>query len=89
MVVGYVDGTIPCPDQLNATTTGKETVQETNPNYTVWIANGAHVHMLLLSTICQLYLRLPLYMFKALHLEICGFLLSVLMLHIHLQGNIH
>ncbi|KAL7598063.1 hypothetical protein Lser_V15G20917 [Lactuca serriola] len=50
---GYVNGTIPCPDQLNATTTGKETVLETNSNYTVWIANDAHVRMLLLSTLSE------------------------------------
>lgn len=30
----YIDGTIPCPDQFNATTSRKETVRETNPNYT-------------------------------------------------------
>ena len=46
---GYVDGTIPCP--LQQVTTGTTTTD--NPSYAPWIANDAHVRMLIISSISE------------------------------------
>lgn len=56
-LIGYVDGTIPCPATTieQATTSDKETAitSQPNPNYPIWIANDAHVRMLIISTISE------------------------------------
>lgn len=50
---GYVDGTIPCPMPLIASS-GKEGEAATpNPSHAIWISNDAHVRMLLMSTISE------------------------------------
>ncbi|KAJ0542271.1 putative RNA-directed DNA polymerase [Helianthus annuus] len=53
---GYIDGSIPCPPFVIATS-GKEkeapASSTVNPNYDAWLANDAHVRMLLLSTISE------------------------------------
>ncbi|KAJ0522439.1 putative RNA-directed DNA polymerase [Helianthus annuus] len=53
---GYIDGSIPCPPSVIATS-GKEkeapASSTVNPNYDAWLANDAHVRMLLLSTISE------------------------------------
>ncbi|KAK9047893.1 hypothetical protein SSX86_033145 [Deinandra increscens subsp. villosa] len=61
---GYVDGSIPCPPAtITVTTTpavatAEETTSVTtavtsNPQHPIWVANDAHVRMLLLSTISE------------------------------------
>jgi hypothetical protein len=58
---GYVDGTVPCPEQfIAAHTSSKDKETDTtlpgvilNPDYTTWVCNDAHVRMLLLSTISE------------------------------------
>ncbi|KAL4579253.1 hypothetical protein LXL04_015391 [Taraxacum kok-saghyz] len=56
-LIGYIDGTILCPAETTTTTitSEKETSSAivTNPSYAIWIANDAHVRMLLLSTISE------------------------------------
>ncbi|KAL8229698.1 hypothetical protein R6Q57_014598 [Mikania cordata] len=81
---GYVDGTIPRPSTtvLSTTLYGKDkedaivSSSQHNPLHAIWVANDAHVWMLIFN------------MFKALHLMIFGYLLSVRMLLIHRQENI-
>ncbi|KAK1429018.1 hypothetical protein QVD17_11217 [Tagetes erecta] len=46
---GYVDGTIPCPSK----TVTSGTTTSDNPSYPHWIANDAHVRMLITSTISE------------------------------------
>ncbi|MFS7923079.1 putative RNA-directed DNA polymerase [Helianthus anomalus] len=46
---GYIDGTIPCPPSKITT----ETAVTENPSYSRWVANDAHVRMLLVSTISE------------------------------------
>ncbi|MFS7966263.1 putative transcription factor interactor and regulator CCHC(Zn) family [Helianthus anomalus] len=46
---GYVDGTIPCPQQQ--VTTGTTTTD--NPSYLPWVANDAHVRLLITSTVSE------------------------------------
>ncbi|KAK9065237.1 hypothetical protein SSX86_016620 [Deinandra increscens subsp. villosa] len=58
---GYVDGSIPCPPTtINITPT--QTATDTpaaapsiapNPQYAIWVANDAHIRMLILSTISE------------------------------------
>lgn len=46
---GYVDGTIPCPAQK----VGTGDAITDNPSYPRWIANDAHVRMIIISTISE------------------------------------
>ncbi|KAJ9552905.1 LOW QUALITY PROTEIN: hypothetical protein OSB04_016950 [Centaurea solstitialis] len=46
---GYVDGTIPCPEQK--VQVGDATTD--NPSYTPWISNDAHIQTLLISTVSK------------------------------------
>ncbi|KAL4588614.1 hypothetical protein LXL04_001506 [Taraxacum kok-saghyz] len=48
-LVGYIDGSIPCPSK----TIAAQPAPTPNPEYTAWIANDAHIRMLLLSTISE------------------------------------
>lgn len=51
---GYVDDTISCPTPtLPATEKATTTEPIPNPSYVAWLANDAHVSMLLLSTISK------------------------------------
>ncbi|KAJ0778354.1 hypothetical protein HanLR1_Chr02g0070801 [Helianthus annuus] len=57
-LIGYVDGTIPCPPEFitPAASSDKDATKsspQANPNHPIWIANDAHVRMLLLSTISE------------------------------------
>ncbi|KAJ0670656.1 putative transcription factor interactor and regulator CCHC(Zn) family [Helianthus annuus] len=46
---GYIDGTIPCPQEKVTT----ENATTDNPSYRGWIANDAHVRMILVSTVSE------------------------------------
>ncbi|KAJ0483795.1 putative RNA-directed DNA polymerase [Helianthus annuus] len=48
---GYIDGTIKCPPPKTAATT--DTVSVDNPSHLYWIANDAHVRMIIISTISE------------------------------------
>ncbi|KAD6794803.1 hypothetical protein E3N88_05699 [Mikania micrantha] len=48
---GYADGTIRCPPSRVAATT--ETASMDNPSYSTWLANDAHVRMIIISTISE------------------------------------
>ena len=48
---GYIDGTIKCPPMKTSATT--DTASLDNPSYLHWIANDAHVKMILISTISE------------------------------------
>lgn len=48
-LLGYVNGTIPCPDQKLGT--GNDIAD--NPNYSRWVTNDAHVRMIIISTISE------------------------------------
>lgn len=57
---GYVDGTIQCPPatiQQSSSSVRKETtpppMPQTNPEFTAWVANDAHVRMVIESTISE------------------------------------
>ncbi|KAJ9543774.1 hypothetical protein OSB04_023481 [Centaurea solstitialis] len=52
---GYVDGTIPCPPVTipASSSSEKESAATTNPSYTAWVSNDAHVRMLITSTISE------------------------------------
>ncbi|XP_076937028.1 uncharacterized protein LOC143604435 [Bidens hawaiensis] len=56
---GYIDGTIPCPSPtitIEGSGSDKDatpTVTRTNPNHATWVANDAHVRMLLISTVSE------------------------------------
>lgn len=80
---GYVDGTILCPQ---ATTTSEKETSSTvaNPSYAIWIANDAHVCMLLPST----FLNLPSSMYRGLPPMNFGCPLNEPMHHILLPGSI-
>ncbi|KAJ0520160.1 hypothetical protein HanIR_Chr10g0456291 [Helianthus annuus] len=57
-LIGYVDETIPCPPKFitPAASSDKDATKsspQANPNHPIWIANDAHVRMLLLSTISE------------------------------------
>ncbi|KAD7117701.1 hypothetical protein E3N88_04969 [Mikania micrantha] len=57
-LIGYVDGTIPCPSPviLQSTSSDKDAstiVQQPNPNHATWVANDAHIRMLIISTISE------------------------------------
>ncbi|GJV73098.1 tryptophan synthase beta chain 1 [Tanacetum coccineum] len=51
-LMGYVDGSIPCPSKTLSVTDGVNVPKE-NPNYPIWVSNDAHVHMLIISTISE------------------------------------
>ncbi|GJR60154.1 nucleotide-binding alpha-beta plait domain-containing protein [Tanacetum coccineum] len=51
-LMGYVDGSIPCPSQT-VSVTDDATVLKENPNYPIWVSNDAHVRMLIISTISK------------------------------------
>ncbi|GJS33973.1 putative RNA-directed DNA polymerase [Tanacetum coccineum] len=55
-LMGYVDGSIPCPSKTLSVTDGA-TVPKENPNYPIWISNDAHVRMLIISTISEASFR--------------------------------
>ncbi|KAJ0742843.1 putative RNA-directed DNA polymerase [Helianthus annuus] len=46
---GYVDGTIPCPEQKVT----NESATTDNPSYLPWVSNDAHIRMLLISTVSE------------------------------------
>ncbi|KAJ0727195.1 putative RNA-directed DNA polymerase [Helianthus annuus] len=46
---GYIDGSIPCPSPK----VSADAAAADNPNYTRWIANDAHVRMLIISTVSE------------------------------------
>ncbi|KAK9077447.1 hypothetical protein SSX86_005784 [Deinandra increscens subsp. villosa] len=57
---GYVDGSIPCPPTTISTTRAPsesspnpEPVTSPNPQHPIWVANDAHIRMLILSTISE------------------------------------
>ncbi|XP_023756593.1 uncharacterized protein LOC111905153 [Lactuca sativa] len=51
---GYIDATIPCPASTLPVTEKATTADpQPNPSYAAWIANDAHVRMLLLTTISE------------------------------------
>lgn len=56
-MIGYVDGTIPCPpqtiEQAVSSDKGPPTPPQPNPNYVMWVAKDAHARMLLLSTLSE------------------------------------
>lgn len=56
---GYVDGTISCPAKLlqPAANIDPKTDPRENPNHPIWIANDAHVRMLIISTISEASFR--------------------------------
>lgn len=58
---GYIDGTIPCPPShlpaIAATAADPKPEPRANPNYSAWIANDAHVRMLIISTISEASFR--------------------------------
>ncbi|GJS13559.1 putative ribonuclease H-like domain-containing protein [Tanacetum coccineum] len=55
-LMGYVDGSIPCPSKTLSVADGA-TVPKENPNYPIWISNDAHVRMLIISTISEASFR--------------------------------
>ena len=55
-LMGYVDGSIPCPSKTLPLTEGTA-VPKDNPNHQVWISNDAHVRMLIISTISEASFR--------------------------------
>ncbi|GKB66239.1 ribonuclease H-like domain-containing protein [Tanacetum coccineum] len=42
-LMGYVDGSIPCPSKTLSVTDGA-TVPKENPNYPIWVSNDAHAY---------------------------------------------
>ncbi|GJZ92972.1 nucleotide-binding alpha-beta plait domain-containing protein [Tanacetum coccineum] len=55
-LMGYVDGSIPCPSKTLSVTDGA-TVPKKNPNYLIWVSNDAHLRMLINSTISEASFR--------------------------------
>ncbi|GJU48220.1 putative ribonuclease H-like domain-containing protein [Tanacetum coccineum] len=55
-LMGYVDGSIPCPSKTLSITNGAIVPKE-NPNYPIWVSNDAHVRMLIISTISEASFR--------------------------------
>ncbi|GKA31561.1 putative RNA-directed DNA polymerase [Tanacetum coccineum] len=51
-LMGYVDGSIPCPSKTLFVIDGATVLKE-NPNYPIWVSNDAHVRMLIISTISE------------------------------------
>ncbi|GKC15752.1 nucleotide-binding alpha-beta plait domain-containing protein [Tanacetum coccineum] len=55
-LMGYVDGSIPCPSKTLSVTDGAIAPKE-NPNYSIWVSNDAHVRMIIISTISEASFR--------------------------------
>ncbi|GKB75368.1 nucleotide-binding alpha-beta plait domain-containing protein [Tanacetum coccineum] len=55
-LMGYVDGSIPCPSKTLSFTDGA-TVPKENPNYPIWVSNDGHVRMLIIFTISEASFR--------------------------------
>ncbi|GKB80165.1 retrovirus-related pol polyprotein from transposon TNT 1-94, partial [Tanacetum coccineum] len=55
-LMGYVDGSIPCPSKTLSVTDGA-TVPKENPNYPIWVSNDAYVRMLIISAILEASFR--------------------------------
>ncbi|GKF21309.1 nucleotide-binding alpha-beta plait domain-containing protein [Tanacetum coccineum] len=55
-LIGYVDGSIPCPSKTLSVIDGA-TVPKENPNYLIWVSSVARVHMLIISTISEASFR--------------------------------
>ncbi|GJR52477.1 retrovirus-related pol polyprotein from transposon TNT 1-94 [Tanacetum coccineum] len=55
-LMGYVDGSIPCPSKT-LSVTDDATVPKENPNYPIWVSNDAHIRMLIISTISEASFR--------------------------------
>ncbi|GJU46627.1 hypothetical protein Tco_1203893 [Tanacetum coccineum] len=55
-LMGYVDGSIPCPSKTLFVTDGFSVPKE-NPNYPIWVSNDAHVYMLIISIILEASFR--------------------------------
>ncbi|GKC61639.1 hypothetical protein Tco_1089237 [Tanacetum coccineum] len=55
-LMGYVDGSIPCPSKTLSITDDATVIKE-NPNYPICVSNNAHVHMLIISTISKASFR--------------------------------
>ncbi|GJW04092.1 hypothetical protein Tco_1562948 [Tanacetum coccineum] len=55
-LMGYVDGSIPCPSKT-LSVTDDATVPKENPNYPIWVSNDAHVRMLIISIISEASFR--------------------------------
>ncbi|GJW90145.1 nucleotide-binding alpha-beta plait domain-containing protein [Tanacetum coccineum] len=55
-LMGYVDGSIPCPSKTLSVIDGA-TIPKENPNSPIWISNDAHVRMLIISTISEASFR--------------------------------
>ncbi|GKB85022.1 nucleotide-binding alpha-beta plait domain-containing protein [Tanacetum coccineum] len=51
-LMGYVDGSIPCPSKT-LSFTDDATVLKENLNYPIWVSNDAYVRMLIISTISE------------------------------------
>ncbi|GJV85873.1 nucleotide-binding alpha-beta plait domain-containing protein [Tanacetum coccineum] len=51
-LMGYVDGSIPCPSKTLFVTDDAKVPKE-NPNYPIWISKDADVRMLIISTISE------------------------------------
>ncbi|GJY63746.1 putative RNA-directed DNA polymerase [Tanacetum coccineum] len=51
-LMGYVDGSIPCPSKT-LSITDDATVPKENLNYPIWVSNDAYVRMLIISTISE------------------------------------
>lgn len=58
---GYVDGAIMCPEKqlppAAATFADPKPEPRDNPNYSIWVANDAHVRMMIISTISEASFR--------------------------------
>nr|GEX48215.1 hypothetical protein CTI12_AA391630 [Tanacetum cinerariifolium] len=55
-LMGYVDGSIPCPSKT-LLVTEDVTVPKENPNYSIWVSSDAHVRILIISTISEASFR--------------------------------
>ncbi|GKD09050.1 nucleotide-binding alpha-beta plait domain-containing protein [Tanacetum coccineum] len=55
-LMGYVDGSIPCPSKTLSVTDGA-TVSKENSNYPIWVSNDAYVRMLIISIISEASFR--------------------------------
>nr|GEW05262.1 retrotransposon protein, putative, Ty1-copia subclass [Tanacetum cinerariifolium] len=55
-LMGYVDGSIPCPSKTLSVTDGVS-IPKKNPSYPIWVSNDAHVRMLIIFTISKASFR--------------------------------
>lgn len=62
-LMGYADGTVPCPGKtlpaptITMATPATLPSPRENPNYQHWVSNDSHVRMLLISTISEASFR--------------------------------